>query len=182
MILHVNKTRRRRMKGNQIKFLVVFPFLIAESLPLHRGTGISRYALRGRNIPISIDRNINNNYIRAPLQVATSFSLFFGPSSHQDLPSPDQQELIESNNILDSTASFDSASSSSSSTMAPSLLRYPLTRAQLECLRVVELRVACTERGLKKTGTKAALQKRLMEWDMGQQQQQLDESKQNFNV
>lgn len=168
MILQVDKKRRRKI-GNQMGFLVVFPVVVVESLSLLIGTSTSRYALRGHDILIN-----NNNNNRAPLHLATSFSLFFGPSNHQDLPPPDQQQLMESN-IMFSTASLDSASSSSSS-VVPTWLPYLFTRPQLECLRVVELRVACAERGLKKSGTKAVLQNRLMEWVTEQHQQQLDEN------
>ena len=173
MILQVDKKRRRKI-GNQMGFLVVFPVVVVESLSLLIGTSTSRYALRGHDILIN-----NNNNNRAPLHLATSFSLFFGPSNHQDLPPPDQQQLMESNIMLFSTTSLESldSSSSSSSSVAPTWLPYPFTHAQLECLRVVELRDACAERGLKKSGTKAVLQNRLMEWVTEQhQQKQLDEN------
>ena len=170
ILLQVDKKRQRKI-GNPMGFLIVFPVVVVvESLSLLTGTSSSSstsryYALRGQDIP-----TLTNG-------ATSSFSLFFGPSNHQDLPPPDQQQQLLESNIMFSTASLDSASSSSSSSssVVPTWLPYHFTRSQLECLRVVELRVACAERGLKKSGTKAILQNRLMEWVTEQHQLQFDE-------
>jgi len=45
------------------------------------------------------------------------------------------------------------------------------TKSQIESLKVVELKAACDERGLSKTGSKALLQERLLQWTTDQQQQ-----------
>lgn len=61
-----------------------------------------------------------------------------------------------------------------SASFAPSQsvgLPWTPTRARIESLKVVELKQACVERGLEKSGNKAALQERLWNWVVDQQYQ-----------
>jgi len=50
----------------------------------------------------------------------------------------------------------------------PGWFPYTPTRRQIESLKVIELRDACSERGLQKGGNKRDLQKKLIEWTNSQ--------------
>eukprot|EP00978_Attheya_sp_CCMP212_P019947 scaffold56662_cov43-Attheya_sp.AAC.3 len=59
--------------------------------------------------------------------------------------------------------------------VAPAWLPWIPTRTQIESLRVVELKGACAERTLAKTGNKIDLQSRLFEWTQEQHRQRVAE-------
>mmetsp|Transcript_25728 Transcript_25728/g.37999 ORF Transcript_25728/g.37999 Transcript_25728/m.37999 type:complete len:960 (+) Transcript_25728:204-3083(+) len=59
--------------------------------------------------------------------------------------------------------------------IVPNWLPYLPTRDQVECLNVLELKEACAERGLFKSGKKAELQSRIIEWTQQQHQKRIDE-------
>ena len=86
-------------------------------------------------------------------------------------------------NIKFVSASLEGTSATQNDQSAvPSWLPYLFTRAQLECLTLVELRRACAERRLKRSGSKAILQDRLMDWVTEQLQQQLLEKKERLKA
>ncbi|KAL3922368.1 MAG: hypothetical protein SGILL_002240 [Bacillariaceae sp.] len=74
--------------------------------------------------------------------------------------------------VLSSTASrADSRSNSGVSFVLPAWLPWIPTKSQIESLKLVELREACSQRGLVKSGNKAALQTRLWQWTTLQHQE-----------
>lgn len=163
------KYRRPLLSGCFVVFLVD-----VEGLSTYHGIG----GTNNRFISGTVE-NPNGFLSKLPLHLSSSSttSSTFGPSSSNDLP-PFGGESMTDQKIKFVSASLEGSSSTQhDQSVVPSWLPYLFTRAQLECLTLVELRRACAERRLKKSGSKAILQDRLMDWVTEKLQQQLSEKK-----
>lgn len=175
-----NKNRRKGILRNKRLWsgCIFFP-VVVEGLSIYHGIGSA-----SRRTTRSYENHICS-FSTAPLHLSsssTTSSSVFGPNNSNDLPPPGGDNIVDPN-IMFVSASLEGSNSMKNDHLAvPTWLPYLFTRSQLECLTVVELRKACAERKLKKSGTKATLQNRLMDWVTKQRQQQLAEKRERLKA